>query len=102
MAAQQSPSLLAYGIGNEVLPRIPVIETYGDKLDSSFIANFYDSEMELVAEILKAAGYGTWGAGYGVSQRECLARTGMSLEAYEILLYAGSGVDPPAIHSSED
>ena len=101
MAAQQMPSLLAYGIGDEVLTRMPSVETYGDKLDRGFIANYFDSEEEAVSAILSAAGYGTWGAGYGVSQEECLLRTGMSIEEYSAFLFSGTGEAVPYVHEHQ-
>ena len=57
IAAANTGCYSAFGIGEDVLPRMEIAESYGEPLNRSLIAAFYDSERQLVEAILKAAGY---------------------------------------------
>ena len=57
IAASSTGCYSAFGIGEDVLPRMEIAESYGEPLNRSLFAAFYDSEQQLVASILAAAGY---------------------------------------------
>ena len=57
IAASSTGCYSAFGIGEDVLPRMEIAESYGEPLNRSLIAAFYDSEQQLVESILAAAGY---------------------------------------------
>jgi hypothetical protein len=48
IAASSTGCYSAFGIGEDVLPRMEIAESYGEPLNRSLIAAFYDSEQQLV------------------------------------------------------
>ena len=57
IAASSTGCYFAFGIGEDVLPRMEIAESSGEPLNRNFIAAFFDSERQLVEAILAAAGY---------------------------------------------
>ena len=55
IAASSTGCYSAFGIGEDVLPRMEIADSYGEPLNRTLIAAFYDSERQLVEAILAAA-----------------------------------------------
>ena len=107
LAASKCPGALAFGLANEVLPRMPAASNYSKKLDCSFVASFYDTKEEFLEQTLQAAGYGrdpeeTPGVESLVSQAHSIQRTCESLEEVRTRLHAAAGVPVPEHPRDED
>ena len=57
IAASSTACFSAFGIGDDVLLRMEIAKSCGEPLDRNFIADFFDSERQLIEAILEAAGY---------------------------------------------
>ena len=95
MAARSCPGALAYGLGHEVLPRIPVVKLYGKAIDRAFVTEFYDTRTDFLEAVMLAAGYGPSPMCLESldAQAIVLVRNGESIEASRKRYHDAAGVD---------